>query len=116
STPHGGGGPGSGPVGVKKDLIEFLPVPVVEREEDRYFLNYDYPNSIGKVKDFYGHFNVLVKTYSYILTMGKDGLKRASEVAVLNSNYLMSQLKEDYYLPIDTIYKHEFVLGGLKDE
>lgn len=116
STPHGGGGPGSGPVGVKKDLIEFLPVPVVEREEDRYFLNYDYPNSIGKVKDFYGHFNVLVKTYSYILTMGKDGIKRASEVAVLNSNYLMSQLKEDYYLPIDTIYKHEFVLGGLKDE
>lgn len=116
STPHGGGGPGSGPVGVKKSLIEFLPVPVVEREEDRYFLNYDYPNSIGKVKDFYGHFNVLVKTYSYILNMGKDGLRKASEVAVLNSNYLMSQLKEDYYLPIDTIYKHEFVLGGLKDK
>lgn len=116
STPHGGGGPGSGPVGVKKNLMEFLPVPVVEREEDKCFLNYDYPNSIGKVKDFYGHFNVLVKTYSYILTMGKDGLKRASEIAVLNSNYLMSQLKEEYYLPIDTIYKHEFVLGGLKDE
>lgn len=116
STPHGGGGPGSGPVGVKKSLIEYLPVPVVEKDENRYFLNYDYPNTIGKVKDFYGHFGVLVKTYSYILTMGKDGLKKASEVAVLNSNYVMSLLRDDYYLPIDTIYKHEFVLGGLKEE
>lgn len=116
STPHGGGGPGSGPVGVKKNLIEFLPAPVIEKEEEKYFLNYDYPSSIGKVKNFYGHFGVLVKTYSYILSMGKDGLKKASEIAVLNSNYIMSQLKEDYYLPIDTIYKHEFVLGGFKEE
>ncbi len=115
STPHGGGGPGSGPVGVKKRLIEFLPVPMVEKNEDGYYFDYDYPNSIGKVKDFYGHFGILVRAYTYILTLGGDGLKRASEMAVLNANYICSQLKDYYHLPIDTIYKHEFVLGGLKD-
>ncbi|MBC8588169.1 aminomethyl-transferring glycine dehydrogenase subunit GcvPB [Paratissierella segnis] len=115
STPHGGGGPGSGPVGVKKDLVQYLPVPLVEKDGDRYYLDYNYPKSIGKVKDFYGHFGILVRAYTYILTMGSDGLKKASEIAVLNSNYLLSRLKEHYYLPIDTIYKHEFVLGGLKD-
>lgn len=115
STPHGGGGPGSGPVGVKKELVPFLPVPMVEKKDDKYFLDYDYPDSIGKVKDFYGHFGILVRAYTYILTMGSDGLKKASEMAVLNANYLCSQLKDHYHLPIDTIYKHEFVLGGLKD-
>ncbi len=115
STPHGGGGPGSGPVGVKKELVPFLPVPMVEKKDDKYFLDYDYPDSIGKVKDFYGHFGILVRAYTYILTMGSDGLKKASEMAVLNANYLCSQLKDYYHLPIDTIYKHEFVLGGLKD-
>jgi len=115
STPHGGGGPGSGPVGVKKRLIEFLPVPMVEKNEDGYYFDYDYPNTIGKVKDFYGHFGILVRAYTYILTLGGDGLKRASEMAVLNANYICSQLKDYYHLPIDTIYKHEFVLGGLKD-
>jgi glycine dehydrogenase subunit 2 len=115
STPHGGGGPGAGPVGVKKELVPFLPVPMVEKKDDKYFLDYDYPDSIGKVKDFYGHFGILVRAYTYILTMGSDGLKKASEMAVLNANYLCSQLKDYYHLPIDTIYKHEFVLGGLKD-
>src|SRR5699024_4765227 len=116
STPHGGGGPGCGPVGAKKELIEFLPVPMVEKDEERYYLDYDIPKSIGKVKDFYGHFNVLVKAYTYILTMGKDGLKKASQMAVLNANYLGQKLKDHYYLPIDEIYKHEFVLGGLKGD
>ncbi len=115
STPHGGGGPGSGPVGVKKELVEFLPVPMVEKDGDRYFLDYDYPNTIGKVKDFYGHFGILVRAFTYILTLGGNGLKKSSEMAVLNANYICSQLKDDYYLPIDTIYKHEFVLGGLGD-
>ena len=115
STPHGGGGPGSGPVGVKKELVPFLPVPMVDKKDGRFFLDYDYPDSIGKVKDFYGHFGILVRAYTYILTMGSDGLKRASEMAVLNANYLCSQLKNYYNLPIDTLYKHEFVLGGLKN-
>lgn len=113
STPHGGGGPGSGPVGVKKELIPFLPVPIVEKNKDEYVLNYNKPKSIGKVKNFYGNFGVLVKAYSYILTMGKEGLKEASQVAVLNANYLKEKLKEYYYLPIDTVCKHEFVLGGI---
>lgn len=113
STPHGGGGPGSGPVGVKKELIPFLPVPIVEKNEDEYVLNYNKPKSIGKVKNFYGNFGVLVKAYTYILTMGKEGLKEASQVAVLNANYLKENLKEYYYLPIDTVCKHEFVLGGI---
>ena len=116
STPHGGGGPGSGPVGVKKELIPFLPVPIVEKENDNYILNYDKPNSIGKIKNFYGNFGVLVKAYTYILTMGKEGLKEASQVAVLNANYLKEKLKEYYYLPIDTVCKHEFVLGGISKE
>lgn len=115
STPHGGGGPGSGPVGCKDFLTQFLPVPMVEKDGDKYFLDYNYPNSIGKVKDFYGHFGILVRAYTYILTMGSDGLKKASEMAVLNANYILSRLKDHYYLPIDTLYKHEFVLGGLKD-
>lgn len=113
STPHGGGGPGSGPVGVKKDLVEFLPVPVIEKQGESYVLNYDMPLSIGKVKSFYGNFGVIVRAYTYVLTMGADGLKKASELAVLNANYMKEKLKEHYYLPIDEVCKHEFVLGGL---
>lgn len=114
STPHGGGGPGSGPVGVKNILLDYLPVPMVEKQGERYFLDYDYPKTIGKVKDFYGHFGILVRAYTYILTMGSDGIKRASTMAVLNANYIMSKLKDYYYLPIDTLYMHEVVFGGLK--
>lgn len=115
STPHGGGGPGSGTVGVKEHLIEFLPVPVVAKDGDNYYHDYNYPNSIGKIKDFYGHIGILVRAYTYILTMGHDGLKKASTIAVLNANYMAKKLKDAYNLPIDTIYKHEFVLGGLND-
>lgn len=113
STPHGGGGPGSGPVGVRKDLVEFLPSPLVEKRDGKFILDYDRPNSIGKVKSFYGHFGVAVKAYAYILSMGPDGLKEVSQKAVLNANYIMNMLKKHYYLPIDQICKHEFVLGGL---
>ncbi|HEY8891527.1 MAG TPA: aminomethyl-transferring glycine dehydrogenase subunit GcvPB [Clostridium sp.] len=114
STPHGGGGPGSGPVGVKKELIQYLPVPIIEKNDENYILNYDKPLSIGKIKSFYGNFGVLVRAYCYILSMGSDGLKKASEIAVLNANYMKSRLKDYYYLPFDKVCKHEFVLGGLK--
>ncbi len=114
STPHGGGGPGSGPVGVKKILIDYLPTPTVEKDGDRYYLNYNIPHSVGRMKDFYGHFSILVRAYSYILAMGRDGLKTVSEMAVLSANYLAHKLKDYYNLPKDTIYKHEFVMAGLK--
>lgn len=116
STPHGGGGPGSGPVGCKEILAEFLPVPMVgKREDGTFFLDYNIPHSIGKVKDFYGHFGIFLRAYTYILTMGSDGLKKASEMAVLNANYIKEKLKDYYYLPLDTVVKHEVVFGGLKD-
>lgn len=115
STPHGGGGPGSGPIGVRKDLVEFLPKPVISKKDDKYYLDYDRPYSIGKVKSFYGNFGVMVRAFSYLLTMGAEGLKEASELAVLNANYIRSKLKDHYELPIDDICKHEFVLAGLKD-
>ncbi|MDW7669106.1 MAG: aminomethyl-transferring glycine dehydrogenase subunit GcvPB [Bacillota bacterium] len=115
STPHGGGGPGAGPVGVRKDLIKYLPVPVVAKKDDKYYLDYDKPSSIGRLMGFYGNFGVLLKAYTYILTMGASGLREASETAVLNANYLQSQLKKEYKLPIDQVCKHEFVLSGMKD-
>lgn len=112
TTPHGGGGPGSGPVGVKSILQPFLPVPLVEKQGDRYLFNYDVPNSIGKIKSFYGNFAMLVRAYTYILTMGADGLKEVSEMAVLNANYLKEKLKKVYDLPYNGVCKHEFVLSG----
>lgn len=114
STPHGGGGPGSGPVGVKKALIPYLPVPIIEKVDNEYLLNYDKPKSIGKIKNFYGNFGVLVRAYTYILTMGAEGLKKTSETAVLNANYMKEKLK-DYYMTADGVCKHEFVLAGLKN-
>lgn len=116
STPHGGGGPGAGPVGVKKDLIPFLPVPVVEYRDGKYVLDSNRPRSIGKVKGFYGNFGVLVRAYAYIRTMGPDGLKRATEDAVLNANYMMRKLRPYYELPYDRICKHEFVLSGKRQK
>jgi glycine cleavage system P protein (glycine dehydrogenase) subunit 2 len=116
STPHGGGGPGSGPVGVKKHLVEFLPVPVISKKQDEYVLDYDRPMSIGKVKSFYGNFGVLVRAYAYILSMGADGLKEVSESAVLNANYIANKLKDDYLLPIDRTCMHECVFSGDKQK
>lgn len=116
STPHGGGGPGAGPVGVKAFLKDCLPKPIVEKDGDNYYLDYDLKDSVGRVKDFNGHFGILLRGYTYILSMGYDGLKYASSIAVLNANYLQHYLKEDYNLPIDRICKHEFVLAGLKDD
>lgn len=111
ATPHGGGGPGSGPVGVKEFLEPFLPKPIVVRREDgTYALEDNMPLSIGRVRAFYANFNVLVKAYSYIRSLGGQGLRAASENAVLNANYLMSVLKEHYFLPFDRVCKHEFVI------
>ena len=109
STPHGGGGPGAGPVAVRDILSDFLPVPVVEKAGEKYKLNYNIPKSIGKVRSFYGNFLVMVKAYAYILSMGADGIKRASETAVINANYIRSKLKNYYHLPYDKVCMHECV-------
>lgn len=115
STPHGGGGPGSGPIGVVEKLKDFLPVPVIDYEGGKYTRNYNLKNSIGKVKAFYGNFGVLVRAYAYILMMGKN-LKTVSEDAVLNANYLKEKLKGTYDLPYDYPCMHEFVLSGEKQK
>ncbi|PMQ01545.1 MAG: glycine dehydrogenase (aminomethyl-transferring) [Dictyoglomus sp. NZ13-RE01] len=116
STPHGGGGPGAGPVGVKKHLANFLPKPTVDFDGERYFLNYNIPKSIGRVRTFYGNFSVLLKAYIYIRLLGHEGLKKTTEMAVLNANYLKEKLKEFYHLPYPDICKHEFVLSGKKQK
>lgn len=116
STPHGGGGPGAGPVGVGPKLVEYLPVPYVEKKEDAsYTLVKTSEDAIGSLKSFWGNFGVLVRAYTYIRMMGAEGLKRASQLAVLNANYVKESLKEVYNLPIEGVCKHEFVFAGLKD-
>lgn len=116
ATPHGGGGPGSGPVAVREDMASFLPVPVVRKGQkdnlDVYFLDFNLPFSIGKVRSFYGNFGVMVKAYAYLRSVGGEGLKHISEAAVLNANYLMHLLKDVYELPYDQTCMHEFVLSG----
>ncbi len=115
ATPHGGGGPGAGPVGVREHLAEFLPISRVEKRRDNtYFLNYDYPNSIGYIAPFYGNFGILLRAYAYILSLGREGLIEASEMAVLNANYLMHNLKDVYDLPYNRTCMHEFVLSARK--
>lgn len=115
STPHGGGGPGSGPVGVCKKLAHFLPTPTVEKRRGNYqFVNH--PDSIGRVSSFYGNFSVATKAYSYMLTLGKDNLSKVGGLAVLNTNYIKESLKDDYQLPIEGLCKHEVVFDGLKDK
>ncbi len=117
STPHGGGGPGAGPVGVKAFLSPFLPLPVVTLQADgRYTLDFDRPQSIGKVKGFYGNFSVLVRAYAYIRTLGAEGLKQVAEGAVLNANYLMRRLQSAYDLPYPQMCKHEFVLSARRQK
>ena len=112
ATPHGGGGPGAGPVGVRKHIEPFLPVPRIVPRNGKYALDYDLPDSIGKVRPFFGNFAVLVRAYAYILRMGGDGLKNASERAVLNSNYMKEKLKGAFDLPFKDLRKHEFVISA----
>lgn len=109
-TPHGGGGPGSGVVGVSERLCDFLPVPLVERNKDgRYFLDFSVKKSIGHVASFFGNFGVLLKAYAYIIMLGKEGLIDVSEKSVLNANYVLKKLKEYYYLPYNRTCMHEVV-------
>ncbi|RBP89422.1 glycine dehydrogenase (decarboxylating) beta subunit [Cytobacillus firmus] len=114
--PHGGGGPGSGPVGVKEDLIPYLPKPVLVKNGDQYEFDYDRPQSIGRVKPYYGNFGINVRAYTYIRTMGPDGLKAVTENAVLNANYMMRRLAPFFDLPFDRHCKHEFVLSGKRQK
>ena len=111
STPHGGGGPGSGPVGVKAELIPYLPYPVVMAEGGAASLDYDRPLSIGRAMGFYGNFGVMARAYAYILSLGGPGLKEASENAVLNANYVFHALKDVYAVPHDRICMHECVIA-----
>ena len=119
ATPHGGGGPGSGPVLVKKNLVPLIPSPdVVKKEDGTYDFNWNLPLSIGKVSTFWGNFLVFLKAYAFILSMGKTGLKECGEGAVLNANYILARLKDSYEVPYGNRCMHEFVMGlsKLKEE
>jgi glycine dehydrogenase subunit 2 len=116
STPHGGGGPGSGPVCVKDFLAPFLPVPRVLSDNGRYRLSEDSPESIGRMHAFHGNFGVMVKALCYIMTMGGEGLKQASSLAVLNANYIKENLKESLHLPYDRPCMHECVFSDRLQE
>jgi len=112
STPHGGGGPGSGPIAVNKNLEKYLPVPRVKEKNGKYFLDYEYPESIGKILSFYGNFEIIVKAYVYIRMLGTEGIKRVSRNAILNANYLRVKLQDHHEIPYNRTCMHEFVASG----
>jgi glycine dehydrogenase subunit 2 len=112
SGPHGGGGPGAGPICVTKVLGQYLPTPLVGKDGDRYFLDYNLPKSIGRVRAFFGNVGVLVRAYCYICTHGPDGLRRVSQNAVLNANYLLSRVKHILPVPQGDRCMHEFVASA----
>ncbi|MFB5662023.1 aminomethyl-transferring glycine dehydrogenase subunit GcvPB [Alteribacillus sp. HJP-4] len=114
--PHGGGGPGSGPVGVKKELAPYLPKPVLQKAGNQFTWNYDCPASIGRVKPYYGNFGINVRAYTYIRTMGAEGLRKVSEYAVINANYLMRRLEPYFELPYNKHCMHEFVISGKRQK
>lgn len=116
STPHGGGGPGSGPVAVSERLEPFLPKPRVIKENGQYRFNYDYPDSIGKVHSFYGNFGMLVRAYTYIRMHGPAELRAISENAIINANYLLSKLRDHFELPYDSPVMHEFVVSASRQK
>jgi glycine dehydrogenase subunit 2 len=111
STPHGGGGPGSGPIGVINELIPFLPKPCLISTQDGIVCREDNNNSIGRIKAFWGNFSIIIRAYAYILALGAEGLKRVGQISVLNANYLRVLLKDKYNLPFERICQHEFVLS-----
>ena len=111
ATPHGGGGPGSGPVVVSSKLVPYLPVPIIVKDGSSYKIKTDLKDSIGRIKGFYGNFLVMVKAYTYLLMLGKEGVKRVSDLAVLNANYIKARLKNAYNIPFDGDNMHEVVLS-----
>ncbi len=114
STPHGGGGPGAGPVAVRGILESFLPVPIIVKHDNHYSLKYDIPHSIGKVQSFYGNFLVIVRAYTFLRMIGEEGLREISRSAILNANYVIQSLKDGYHLAFDGFCMHEGVLSGKK--
>ena len=112
STPHGGGGPGAGPVGISAELAPYAPLPRVVKEGETYRLENTGEKSIGRVRSFVGSVGVVARAYAYIRTLGAEGIRRASDVAVLNANYLLARLREHFDVPHDRICKHEFVLSA----
>ncbi len=116
STPHGGGGPGSGPVGVAAHLTEYLPNPRVTKDEKGVFHIVTGDKGLGSISTFLGNFGVMMKAYAYILSLGKENIKKVGPYATLNANYIKESLKDDYLLPIEGVCKHEFVFDGLKDK
>jgi len=112
STPHGGGGPGSGPICVKKDFEPFLPIPRITENNGKLKFSEKYPDSVGRILAFYGNFGIMVRAYVYIKMLGKEGLKRVTENAILNANYLRKKLVDYYELPYNAPTMHEFVLSG----
>jgi glycine dehydrogenase subunit 2 len=113
ATPHGGGGPGAGPVGVAEKLVPYLPTSVIRKRDDgSYFLDYDLPKSIGYIAPFYGNFGVIVRAYTYMLMLGRDGMKRTSENAVLNANYIRAKLRKHFDLPYPRQCMHECVFSA----
>lgn len=116
STPHGGGGPGAGPIGVSEKLKQFLPVPRIEPKDNTYVLNHDCPNSIGRVRAFYGHVGMMIRAYTYLLSLGKEGICKVGEFAVLNANYLRHKLEKYYDIPYGKICMHEFVISAKRQK
>lgn len=127
STPHGGGGPGAGPIGVTEELKPFLPIPRVEmidrsgtegagQDQQKYILNNNYPDSIGRVRAFYGHTGIMIRTYTYLASLGREGVYKVGEYAVLNANYLRHKLKQYYDIPYRKTCMHEFVISATKQK
>lgn len=115
ATPHGGGGPGAGPVGVTEELRDYLPTPTIGYDGEKYYLNYNHPRSIGRVSGFYGNFEVLIRAFTYILSMGSKGLNKISDISVLNANYIAHQISkiQGFTRPfhLNNIVKHECVIS-----
>ena len=116
STPHGGGGPGAGPIGVTSELAKFLPLPLVIEKDGKYSLHRDLPDSVGRVHAFFGNFGILVRAYTYIRMLGLDGIQAISRLAILNANYLMSKLTDAYEVAFDGPCMHEFVLSASRQK